>query len=74
MSDWRADSLVDELLPEELDWQYWVREYPVAALTLAAVGGFLLARKRGPEIVERVSNKAADTLSDNVQHLIESRT
>ncbi len=74
MADWRADTLVDELLPEELDWQHWVRKYPIAALSLAALGGFLLARSRGPEIVETVSNRAADTLSANVHQLVETRT
>jgi len=74
VSDWRADTLVGELLPEELDWQHWVRSYPIAALSLAAFGGFLLARNRGPEIVEALSTRAADTISENVQHLIETRT
>lgn len=74
MADWRANTLVDELLPDELDWQYWVRTYPIAAVSLAAVGGFLLARSRGPELVETLSNSAADTVSENVQHLIETRT
>ena len=73
MADWRADTLVNELLPEELDWQYWVRSYPITALSLAALGGFLLARKRGPELVETMSTRAADTITENVQHLIETR-
>ena len=73
MADWRADSLVDELLPEELDWQRWVRCYPIAALSLAALGGYLLARSRGPEIVEAVSTRAADSFSESVHSLIDSR-
>ena len=74
MADWRADTLVNELLPDELDWQYWVRGYPIAALSLAALGGFLLARNRGPEMVETISTRAADTISQNVQHLIDTRS
>ena len=74
MADWRANTLVDELLPEELDWQYWVRLYPIAAVSLAALAGFLLARSRGPELVETISNRAADAVSENVQHFIETRT
>lgn len=74
MADWRADTLVDELLPAEMDWQSWVRKYPITAISLAALGGFLLARSRGPELVDSLSTKAADTLSENVHHLIETRT
>jgi len=74
VADWRADSLVEELLPEELDWQRWVRRYPLAMLSLAALGGYLLGRSRGPEIVEAVTARAADTISENVHHLIDSRS
>jgi hypothetical protein len=74
VSDWRADTLVDELLPAEVDWQYWVRKYPFAAISLAALGGYLLARSRGPEMIDAISTRAADALSENVNHVIETRT
>ena len=73
MADWQADSLVDELLPDDLDWQYWVRRYPKTALSLALLGGYLLGRRRGEEIVEAATTRAADTLSENVHQLIDSR-
>lgn len=73
MADWRADSLVEELLPEEFDWQRWVRKYPIPMLSLAALAGYLLGRSRGQEIVEVVTARAADTFSENVHHLIDSR-
>ena len=57
--------LVDELIPEGLDWERLVRRYPIPALLLAAVGGFLLGRTRGPEILGAVSGFAADELSRN---------
>lgn len=72
MTDWKADSLVDELLPEELDWQRWVRRYPKTALSLAALGGYLLGSSRGTEIVDAVTDRAADVLSESVQGLVES--
>jgi hypothetical protein len=57
--------LVDELTPEGLDWERLVRNYPIPALLLAAVGGFLLGRTRGPEILGAVSGFAAEELSRN---------
>jgi hypothetical protein len=73
VTDWRAESLVDELLPEDLDWQTWVRRYPKTALSLAAVVGYLLGRSRGDEIVASVTTRAADSLTENLNQLIESR-
>ena len=57
--------LVDELIPEGLDWERLVRNYPIPALLLAAVGGFLLGRTRGPAILGAVSGFAAEELSRN---------
>ena len=65
-----ADQLLDELMPEELDWQRLVRAYPFAALSVAAVGGFLLGRNRGRAIVVALSAFAADTLAENVNTFI----
>ena len=65
-----ADQLVDQLMPEELDWQHLVRTYPIAALSVAAVGGFLLGRSRGRAIVVALSGFAADSLTENVNTFI----
>ncbi len=65
-----ADQLLDDLLPEELDWQRLVRSYPLPALALAAVGGFFLGRSRGPEIVSALAGFAADTLTESVNQLL----
>jgi hypothetical protein len=65
-----ADQLLDELMPEELDWQRLVRAYPLAALSVAAVGGFLLGRSRGRAIVVALSAFAADSLTENVNTFI----
>lgn len=74
MVDWRADSLVDELVPEEVDWRSWVGRYPWATLSLAALGGFLLARSHGDEIVDAVSANAADAVSESLHRVIEARS
>lgn len=46
-----ADRLIDEIMPEELDWERLVRTYPLPALGLAALGGFLLGRSRGSTVL-----------------------
>jgi hypothetical protein len=42
-----ADQLLDELLPEELDWERLVRQYPRACLLAAAGAGVWLGYSRG---------------------------
>ncbi len=61
-----ADEMVDEWLPPEFDWQRLVRRYPLAALGLAALGGWVLGRHRGDRILEAFANFAADTVSEQV--------
>lgn len=65
-----ADQLVDELLPDELDWRRLVTSYPIASLTAAAVGGYLLGRARGTLIVGALGAFASETVSRNVNALI----
>jgi len=40
-----VEELVDELVPEGLEWERMVVRYPIPALLVAAVGGFLLMRR-----------------------------
>jgi hypothetical protein len=65
-----VDELIDEIVPEGLDWERLVVSYPIPALLLAAVGGFLLGRRHGPEILSAVSGFAAAEVSRNVSHII----
>ena len=73
MSD-KAESivhdLVDDLLPEKFDWERMVRTYPVPALLLAAVGGFVLGRAHGPAILGAISSFAAAEVAKNVSSLL----
>ncbi len=50
-----VDQLVDDLLPEDLDWRDKVRTYPVPALAVAAIGGFLVGRSRGLSLLGSLS-------------------
>ncbi len=65
-----ADQVVDELLPEELDWSDLVMRYPKSSVALAALGGFLLGRSRGSEIVEALSAFAVDRVTDGVNQYL----
>lgn len=64
------DRLVDELVPESVDWERLVRRYPLPALLLAAAGGFLLGRSRGSEIVAALSAFAGRRVTESVNALL----
>jgi hypothetical protein len=62
--------LLDKVLPEGLDWEDLVRSYPAPALAVAALGGFLVGRAYGPEIIAAVSSLAAAEVAKNVGSLL----
>jgi len=55
-----SDQLLDELLPEDLEWREVVRAYPLSSLVVAAVGGYFIGRRSGQLIVEAFSRAAND--------------
>jgi hypothetical protein len=65
-----ADDLVDELMPPGFDWERLVRTYPLPALVLAALGGFMLGRHRGPVVVGALSSFAASQVTQGVNTLL----
>ena len=65
-----VEAILDELLPEELEWERLVRAYPVPAVALAAIGGFFIGLRHGPEILTAVSGFVASEVSRNVSELI----
>ncbi len=73
MSQWEAESLVDELAPDAIDWRDWVRRYPIPSLIVAGIAGYLIGRDRGEEILETAKARATDTINDNVDQLISTR-
>lgn len=66
-----ADELIDEILPEGVEWERLVVRYPIPALLVAAVGGFLIGRSHGTQILSAASGFAASELSRNVNHLFD---
>lgn len=65
-----VEEILDELLPGELEWERLVRAYPVPAMALAAIGGFVIGLRHGPEILSAVSGFLAAEVSRNVSDLI----
>lgn len=61
-----ADELIDDFLPESLDWRGMVRTYPIPALLASGLGGFFLGRRHGPAILEAFSSFAAREVDRNV--------
>jgi hypothetical protein len=66
-----VEELLDEIVPEGLDWQRLVVRYPLSSLLVAAVGGFYVGRKHGPEILKALSGIAAAEVSRHVSHLVD---
>lgn len=64
------DNILDEILPEELEWDRLVRNYPLPAVGVAAVGGFLLALSHGPAILSAVTGYVSAQISRNVSQVL----
>lgn len=64
------DQWVDQVMPDEFDWVSVVQEHPFVSLSVAAVGGFLLGRWQGQEIIDAVSELAAAKLSSSVDRVL----
>lgn len=65
-----AHDVVDEVMPEDFEWERLVRRYPVPALLLAGVGGFWLGRSRGRAILAAVAAFAAEQVSEEVNEFL----
>ncbi len=65
-----VDGILDDLLPEELDWRRLVRSYPLPALMLSGLGGFFLGSRHGAEILSALSNFATREVDRNISTLL----
>ncbi len=65
-----ADDLLDELLPEELDWQGLVRSYPKTSLVVAGLGGYYVGHTRGRAILDALASLAGETVSRGVNEFL----
>lgn len=62
--------IIDEIVSRGFDWEDLVRAYPIPALLLAALGGFVLGRSRGDDVLEALSAFAADQVSERVNEAL----
>ncbi len=65
-----ADEMLDDLLPETLDWRELVCSYPAPALILSGAAGFFLGRRHGTAILEALSDFASREVDRNVSALL----
>ncbi len=65
-----ADELLDDLLPETVDWRDLVCSYPLSALILSGAAGFFLGRRHGAAILEALSDFASREVDRNVSALL----
>lgn len=65
-----ADQWVDEVVPESVDWERLVRRYPLPSLALVAVGGFLVGRHRGSELLSAITAFATRQAGDSVSRIL----
>ena len=65
-----ADQLLDELVPDDIDWRRLVVEYPIVSLAAAGVGGYFLGRVRGATIAAALAAFASETVSRNVNTVL----
>lgn len=64
------DRLLDELIPEQVEWETLVRRYPKPALLAAAGLGFYVALQRGPALVAALSGFAAQEMTRRVNDFL----
>lgn len=65
-----ADELLDQLIPDSVDWRRLVRDHPWPAVGLAAVGGYVLGRTRGRAVIAALAAFAAGAVADGVNEAL----
>jgi hypothetical protein len=61
-----VDELIDELLPESLDWRLLVQRYPHAAVAVAAAAGFWIGRTKGSLVMAALTSYVAAQFGEAV--------
>lgn len=65
-----ADRVVDEVIPEGVEWERLVRGYPLPSLTLAAAGGFWLAVRHGQAVLAAVGAFASRQAAEGMREAL----
>lgn len=61
-----VDELIDELLPESLDWRQLVQRYPLASAAVAAAAGFWVGRTKGALVMAALTSYVAAQFGEAV--------
>lgn len=69
-----SQRLIDELLPEDLDWEGLVRSYPVPCLLAATAFGFVVGRNHGPAILGALVSFAGYRASRALEGVLDQAT
>ncbi len=64
------EEALDDFMPEGFDWRHLVREYPLASLLMAGLGGYILGRNRGVDLLEDLSGFAAGQVVQGVNEFL----
>jgi|GEM_PF-2919888 len=62
---------IDELLPEDLDWEALVRSYPIPCLLAATAFGFAVGRSHGPAILDALISFAGSRASEALEDVLD---
>lgn len=65
-----ADRLIDDVVPETVDWEAIVRRHPLPSLAVAALVGYLVGRTHGPDIATAVADGASRRIEAGVDRFI----
>ncbi|MEM9293374.1 MAG: hypothetical protein AAGD01_16945 [Acidobacteriota bacterium] len=68
-----TEELVDDFIGEDMDWRRVVTRNPKISLLVAALGGYILARNRGHELLRSFGDYAAQRVGDSVNDLLGDR-
>ena len=66
-----AEKLVDDLMPEDIEWRRLVETYPKTAMAAAVAGGIALGRTHGLGLLVTISGFVVGELTRNVQGLMD---
>ena len=65
-----ADELLDEILPEEIEWRQLVWSYPKSTLALAALTGFFIGRSRGRKLLHDAAEFVGDSVTEGLNEFV----
>jgi hypothetical protein len=66
-----ADTILDTIVPESIDWRDTVQRHPVSSVLAVAVAGYILGRTRGSAIVAGLTAGISSAISRQLSDVLE---